>query len=210
MHKPLTLLVLLACSRASLATDVTLSVGYMYNSDFEVASASDQPPTVAPGTGEPGEDVPLEGAAGFNLAVDFVYANQPNQRIGLFISYEQTRFDANAGLSDPDMDVTHVHFTAMSYYPQGNLEPFVMAGIGAGFFSPRDSTLKDEVMLSAQVAAGANYRLGEHLLLRFDARWIPTFFNGSSTVFCSGGCTVAVRSDTYSQAQANIGLMYRF
>jgi len=41
-------------------------------------------------------------------------------------------------------------------------------------------------------------------------RWLGTFFNSSSSAFCSGGCTIAVSSETYSQVQANLGLMYRF
>lgn len=210
MKRFITLLALAAFGSPSLATDVTLATGYMFNSDFEVASFNNDPPNVSPATGEPGEDISLDDAASFSLAVDFVFERDPTKRIGFFVTYEQTEFESNAGLSNPDMDVTHVHFTAMSYYPQGNLEPFVMAGLGAGFFAPEDSTLKDETKFSAQVAAGTNYRFTDRLLLRMDVRWIPTFFDGGGSVFCSGGCTIAVSSDTYSQIQANIGLMYRF
>ena len=197
-----------ACFPAQ-ATDLTLSVGYQYNSDFEIASSNHQP-IDSPATGEPGDDISLDDSPAFNLAVDFLFNNDATKRIGVFLSYSQTRFESNAGLQDRDMDVTHLHFTAMSYYPQGNLEPFVMAGIGGSFFAPKDSTLKDETLFSAQVAAGTNYRFSDHLLLRADLRWIPSFFNSGGTVFCSGGCTIAVSSDTYTQLQANVGLMYRF
>jgi len=192
------------------ATDITLSAGYQFNSDFEVAGVNRQPPLVSPDTGEPGDDLSLDDAAAFSLSVDFVFDNQPTKRIGFFISHSQTHFDANAGLADPDLDITHVHFTAMSYYPDGKLEPFVMAGVGAGFFSPDDASLKDETMLSGQIAAGTNYRFSDRLLLRLDVRWLPTFFDGGGAVFCSGGCVIALSSDLYSQVQANIGLMYRF
>lgn len=204
------LLALAACSLPSLATDVILSAGYLFNSDFEVASFNNGAPQVSPATGEPGDDISLDDAPSFSLAVDFVFERDLTKRIGFFVSHAQTEFESNAGLSNPDMDITHVHFTAISYYPQGKLEPFVMAGIGAGFFSPEDSTLEDETLFSAQVAAGTNYRFTDQFLLRMDLRWIPTFFDGGGTVFCSGGCTIAVSSDTYSQIQANIGLMYRF
>lgn len=192
------------------ATEITLSAGYQFNADFEVASLADQPPEVAPGTGEPGDDVTLDDSAVFSLAVDFEFQNQANKRVGFFVSHESTQFGDNAGLSNPDIDVTHVHFTGTSYFPRGRLEPFVMAGIGAGFFSPDDSTLEDETKLSAQIGAGTNYRFSDNLLLRMDVRWIPTFFNGSGEALCSGGCTIAVSSETYSQLQANVGLMLRF
>lgn len=204
------LLALLTYCLPSLATDITLLTGYQFNSDFEIVSANDLPPSVEPNTGEPGDDVELEDSAAFSLAVDFVFEQQQTKRIGFYVSYEQTEFDNNSGLANRDMDVTHVHFTAMSYYPQGRMEPFVMAGLGAGFFSPKDSTLKDETKFSAQVGAGTNYRLTDELLLRLDVRWIGTFFDSSGAAFCSGGCTIAVSSDTYSQVQANLGLMYRF
>jgi hypothetical protein len=96
--------------------------------------------------------------------VDFVFEQQQTKRIGFYVSNQQTEFDSNAGLSNPDIDITHLHFTAMSYYPQDRLEPFILAGIGAGFFSPQDSTLDDETKFSAQVGAGTNYRFTDSLL----------------------------------------------
>lgn len=203
-------LALLACCLPSQAADVTLLTGYQFNTDFEIASARDLPPVVEPNTGEPGDNVDLEDGAAVSLAVDFVFQGDPTQRIGFYVSWAPTRFDSNAGLADRDMDVTHVHFTAMRYYPQGDLEPFVLAGVGAGFFAPKDSSLKDEAKFSAQVGAGANYRLTDAFLLRMDVRWLGTFFDNDGAAFCSGGCTIAVSSKVYSQVQANIGLMYRF
>lgn len=210
MFRPFIFLTLLIYCLPSLATDISLLTGYQFNSDFEIVSANRLPPVVEPTTGEPGDDVELEDGAAFSLAVDFVFERDQTKRIGFYVSHQQTEFDNNAGLTDRDMDVTHVHFTAMSYYPQGRMEPFVMAGLGAGFFSPSDSSLEDETRFSAQVGAGTNYRLTDSLLLRLDLRWLGTFFNSSSSAFCSGGCTVAVSSETYSQVQANVGLMYRF
>jgi opacity protein-like surface antigen len=193
-----------------MATDVTLLAGYQFNTDFEIRSLDSQPPTPSPANGEPGDDIELEDGAAFSLAVDFVFERQATKRIGFWISSQQAEFDSNAGLKNSDMDVTHLHFTAMSYYPKGNMEPFVLAGLGAGFFSPQDSTLGDETKFSAQIGAGTNYRISDSLLLRMDVRWLATFFDSSGSAFCSGGCTIALSSDTYSQVQANLGLMFRF
>jgi opacity protein-like surface antigen len=204
------LLALVTCGVSAQATDITLLAGYQFNTDFEIRNYNGQPPDISPTTGSPGDDVELDDGAAFSLAVDFVFKKNQNQRIGFYISHQQTEFENNAGLTDTDMDVTHVQFTAMSYYPDGKLEPFVLAGLGAGFFSPKDSSLKDETQFSAQIGAGTNYRLADNLLLRFDVRWLPTFFNGSGSAFCSGGCTITLSSDAYSQVQVNAGLMFRF
>jgi opacity protein-like surface antigen len=194
-------------SQAS-ATDLTLLFGYQYNDDFELSDSietlNDQE------FGEPGDDLGLDGGAAVSVAVDFVFNNDPNARIGLFVTRHEGEFESGAGLDDAKMDVTHIHFTAMNYYPSGNWERFVLAGIGAGVFSPADNSLNDDTLFSAQIGGGANYKFSENLLLRFEARWIPTFFNGSASGICSGGCTIALKSDVYSQFQANVGLQFRF
>jgi opacity protein-like surface antigen len=191
------------------ATDLTLLAGYQFNTDFELSDSVNDA-SDAHELGEPGDDLELDGGAVLSLAVDFVFDHHPDQRIGFYLSHHQAQFDASAGLEDEGMDITHLHFTAMNYYPRGNWEPFVLAGIGVAHFSPDDKTLSSDTRVSAQIGAGANYKMSENLLLRLEARWIPTFFNGSSSGICSGGCIIALQSDTYSQVQANIGLQYRF
>ena len=215
MHKrsvPISIILTLALllgGTAAFATDLTVLAGYQFNSDFEIGVNDEAVPNPA-SLGTPGDNLELEGGAAFSLALDFMFNNNPNQRIGLYATHHKAKFESGAGLVDPDMDVTHIHFTAMNYYPNGNWEPFVLAGIGAGYFSPEDKSLRDTTKFSAQVAGGANYKISENLLLRLEARWIPTFFNGSSAGICSGGCTIVLKSDMYSQFQANIGLQFRF
>jgi opacity protein-like surface antigen len=202
-------LALLLGSTAAFATDLTLLVGYQFNSDFEIGESDEAVPNPA-SVGAPGDDLVLDGGVAFSVAIDFMFNNNPNQRIGFYVTHHKAEFESGAGLVDPDMDVTHIHFTAMNYYPNGNWEPFVLAGIGAGYFSPEDKSLQDSTKFSAQIAGGANYKISENLLLRLEARWIPTFFNGGSAGICSGGCTIALKSDMYSQFQTNIGLQFRF
>jgi opacity protein-like surface antigen len=194
----------------ALATDITLLSGYQFNSDFEIASGGDLPPGSILTSAQSGDDVELDEDVAFSLAVDFVYRQDPTKRMGFYISQQQTEFASNAGLTNSDIDVTHLHFTSMSYYPKGKWEPFVLAGLGAGHFSPDDSTLEDETRFSIQLGAGTNYRLNENFLLRADIRWFATFFDSEGAALCSGGCTVAISSTIYSQVQANLGLSYRF
>ncbi|MEH6467814.1 MAG: hypothetical protein V7722_09305 [Porticoccus sp.] len=199
----------LIASTQAQAVDLTLLLGYQINEDFEIEENADID-SGSQNLGQPGDDLELEEGPAFGLAVDFVFNGNPDQRIGFFISHHETQFDTGAGLSDRDMGVTHLHFTAMNYYPNGNWEPFVLAGVGAGHFSPVDKSLKNSTRLSGQIGGGTNYKLSENLLIRLEARWIPTFFNGSSAGICSGGCTIALKSDMYSQFQANVGLQFRF
>ncbi len=214
MVRLIVLLVGLVCGSSSLATDVTVLAGYQFNSDVEISTSVGRRPVSSsaqtPETGSEGDSVAIDDGGVYSLGVDFVFNQNQNQRIGFYLSSRQTSFENNAGLVDRDLRVTHLHFTAMSYYPRGKLEPFVMAGVGAGFFAPGDSTLREVARFSAQIGAGTNYRLNRNLLLRLDLRWLPTFFNDDSTVFCKDGCTISLRSDSYTQVQANAGLMFRF
>ncbi len=191
------------------ATDFTILAGYQYNNDFELAdTASDAAGTTA--TGEPGDDVALDGGAALGFTIDWIYRGDPDKRVGLFLSHSEGEFDSAAGLSDPDMSITHLHFTGTSYYPAGRWERFIQAGVGASHFSPDDGTLTDDTRFSLHVAAGANYRLSERFLLRLEARWLPAVLSSNAAGFCSGGCTIAIKSEFYSQFQVNAGLMFRF
>lgn len=196
---------LLACiPQTVIAGDLTLLAGYQTNPDFKVNTVG----TVA--DEDDLEDLGLDDGPTLSVAWDFVFKNNPDQRIGLYVSHQQTDFDSADVATDTGMKITHVHFTGTSYYPNGKMEPFVSAGIGVGVFSPEDSDLSSETKFSAQIAAGSNYQLTENLLIRFDIRWLPTFFNGSSAIFCNGGCVITAESDTYSQIQANVGVMFRY
>ena len=203
-------ILLMTISSSVAATDLTIFAGYQFNTDFEISTSGQLPTGLSPETGNPGDSVTLEEGPSFGLALDFELEKNPHQRIGFYISHHQSDFQKNAGLLDSSMDITHVHFTGMNYYPRGKMEYYVLLGLGAGYYSPGDKTLDNETRLSGQIGAGGNYKISEGLLLRMDVRWIPTFFNGSGAAFCSGGCAIKLTSDVYSQVQVNLGLLFRF
>lgn len=183
-------------SVSAAAVDLSVLVGYQVSAEFEnvdtdTAVKVDETPTLA-------------------LAVDFPFQGKEDQRWGFYLSHQETAFSNEAQLADSDLTITHLQFTAMTLWPQGRLEPFILLGVGGVHFSPSDSTLDKVTRISGQIAGGVNVKLTEHLLLKFDARWIPTFFNGSNAVFCNGGCTIGVSSTVWSQGGVDAGLMFRF
>jgi opacity protein-like surface antigen len=204
--KHISAFLILACLVPTVfAEDITILVGHQFNPDFEIITVNP-----ADESEESFTDLELDNGSTISLAWDFIYRDNPNQRIGFYLSHQQTDFEISSLLADTGILVTHVHFTGTSYYPNGNWEPFLSAGIGAGIFSPDDSDLSSETKISAQVATGANYKFTEGLLMRLDVRWMGTFFDGSGAIFCSGGCIIQAESSVYSQVQANIGLMFRY
>ncbi len=204
--KRISVFLLMACLAPTvIAGEIIVLVGHQFNSDLEISTVDP-----ADESEDSFETLELDNGSTISLAWDFVYRDSPNQRIGIYLSHQETDFDAGNLLPDTGIQVTHVHFTGTSYYPSGNWEPFVSAGIGAGIYSPDDSDLSSETKVSAQVATGANYKFTESLLMRMDLRWVGTFFDGSGAIFCSGGCMIQTESSVYSQVQANIGLMLRY
>lgn len=183
-------------SMSAAAVDVTLLLGYQVSAEFEnveteTAVKIDETPTAA-------------------IAVDFPFQGRADQRWGFYLSQQNTAFSDEADLADSDLSITHLQFTAMTLWPQGRWEPFLLLGVGAAHYSPADDTLERVTRISGQIAGGANLKLTEHLLLRFGARWIPTFFNGSGSVFCNGSCTIGVSSTAWSQGAVDAGLQFRF
>ncbi len=192
------------------AVDFSVLGGYQINNDAEVAPVDSQPEAPSLTLGAPGDSVEIEDGFAGSVAVDFVFQGDATKRVGIWASHQRTDFEDNSGLVDTNLSITHVHFTGMSYYPSGNLEPFVLAGFGATIFDPDDSSLKSATGFSLQIGAGTNYRFTENLLLRADVRWIPSFFQGSSSALCSSGCAIQLSSDVYHQVQASVGIMLRF
>jgi opacity protein-like surface antigen len=177
------------------AVDVTLLVGYTVSAEFENVDTR--------------TEVQVDESAQYAVAVDFPFEGS-HQRLGFYLSQQNSVFSDDANLADSDLSITHLHFTAMTLWPRGRWEPFVLLGVGAAHYSPGDSTLKDVTRISGQIAAGTNFALTDHLLLRFGARWVPTFFNGSGAAFCDGGCTVGISSTVWSQGVVDAGIQFRF
>jgi len=202
------LLGLLFFNAAALATEVTLFGGHQWNGDFQVAVSNDGSASLSATTIN--EDVDLESGSVTGLAIDFFFRNDMEQRIGFFASQQQSRFAANAGISQTRLDIIHLHLTFMRYYPNNKWEPFVLAGVGAVKYSPDSFELSDETHFSAQLGGGVSYPFTDNLLLRLDARWLPTFFHSEGEIFCSGGCDIRIDSELFNHFQLNTGLMYRF
>lgn len=192
------------------AAEIALLAGHQANASFNISAPNQWPSENLP-EGQEGDSINLDEGGSWAVTINTDYNNNPNQKIGLYYSQHDSRFGAVAGLADPALDVSFLHFTGTNIYPQGDrLSYFVTAGLGAAFYMSEDASLKDVTQFSFQVGAGANVSLAENLSLQMDARWLPTFFNSDTSIFCSGGCTISVSSDMFSHFQLNAGVLLRF
>lgn len=178
------------------AVDLSLLVGYTVSGEFENVDTR--------------TEVQVDETPSYALAIDFPYRNRQDQRLGMYLSHQNTAFSSDAELTDSDLSITHLQFTAMTLWPHLRWEPFILLGIGAVHYSPGDNSLESLTRISAQVAGGANYRITDNFLLRAGLRWVPTFFDGNGAAFCDGGCTLGISSTVWSQVVVDTGLQFRF
>lgn len=188
------------------ALDISVLASHQFSDDFEVTY---QNAGQLPGQSGSRGALSVRDGGALSVAADVAFMGQADRRIGVFLSQQRGRFASSPDLTERDVQINHLHFVGTSAYPQGNWEPFVLAGLGVAHFAPDDPQLDAETRVSAQLGAGFNYRLSEHLYLRGDLRWIGTFFNGGGSLFCSGGCQIEVSANTYNQGHISLGVLWR-
>ena len=202
-------LFLLLATETISATEISVLAGFQLNDEFIVTDdVTTDPPPEEPG--QPGTSIGVDNGGSAALALDFNFGSDPTDRLGVYFSTHATDIDANAGLSDSGIRVSHLHFTGTKLYDMGGWSGFAVAGLGATLLEPDDSSLESSTEFSMQVGGGALVPITKHLLLRFDARWMPTFTGTGAAGICKGGCVIAVDSDLYHQFQLNAGISLRF
>ena len=104
-------------------------------------------------------------------------------------------FDRKAKFTSPidDVDITSYHLDLLYHFiPEGNFNPFIVAGYGLAHYSPEKINTRDMAVIN--FGLGAKYWLRDNIALRFDLRdnmvYDETIHNIQATlgmVFAFGG-----------------------
>lgn len=148
------------------------------------------------------------GAAG---AVALNWALDATRQAEIFIARQETdlrRVSVGAVTDTLPLAITYAHFGGTYYFDREHRAggPYVVGGLGITHFSPGLAGLSSEVRGSMNVGLGWRLPLGPAASLRMELRGYATLINSSGGFFCSGGCVVQIRGDTFTQAEALIGL----
>ena len=145
------------------------------------------------------------GAAAFSFAVDAMRQGQ------VFVSYQSTDIEASSSTPKVPLTLTYLHFGGTNYFegPIGR-GAYVAGGIGATWMSPSLGGLSSEVRPSMNLALGYEWPISGALSLKAELRGYFTLINGSGSLFCSGGCVVAIKGDGLAQVEALLGLSLGF
>lgn len=195
---------LVAAPAAAIAADDALTVygGYRGGGSFTDV-----------GTHQP---IDVKRAGSVAASVDF--AIDASRQVQLLFAHQKSKFEVGAapgtpasGLNGQSMSVTYFHLGGTNFFdgPIGR-GPYVVGGLGATLFSPGTNGFSSAWRPSMNVGFGYQWPLGERLALRVEARWYVTLVNSEGGLFCSGGCVLRIRGDTFTQGDAQIGLSLGF
>jgi hypothetical protein len=157
--------------------------------------------------------VRLRDSASFALALDLTY--DASRQYEFFASHQSTSLTVTqvggASKEKLPMKVTYLHFGGTNYFdgPAG-VGPFVAGGLGLTRLAPGLDGLETEIKPSLSLALGYAVPLGPSVGLRLEGRGYWTLINSSGGLFCSGGCTIAIKGDTFAQFELLVGISARF
>ena len=180
--------------------EFTPFVGYMAGGEFEDPTDS--------------TDRDLDADNNLGLLLNATAGGDYWRHYELLYRTQSTQLD---GATAPklDMDVQYLQIGGIVSNPDAeNVIPYFGLTIGATQLSPDESGLDDETKFSFSVGGGVRVPITDRIGVRFDARAFITLLDSDGEIFCvsSGGatCRVRVKSDTFVQYAASLGLMIGF
>ena len=157
----------------------------------------------------PFDSISLQSSATGSISLDF--GLDAMRQVQIFASYQSTELEATATTPVVPMTVSYLHLGGTNYFEGAvGRGAYVVGGLGVTRLAPGLSGLSAEFRPSLNLGLGYQWPISGALSLRAELRGYFTLINSSSSLFCSGGCVVAIKGDGLTQAEALVGLSYGF
>jgi hypothetical protein len=108
------------------------------------------------------------------------------------------------------LNVTYIQFGGTYFYEEIGRGLYLLGGVGLTNLDPRESGLDAETNFSLNIGIGYMIPLAERVALKLEGRGFATLVSSSSALFCSGGCVVQIKGDTFAQGEISAGIAVRF
>jgi hypothetical protein len=165
-----------------------------------------------------GSELRIEASGAASLSLD--WRLDASRQLQLFLSRQSSQMGTGQATPVPPgsvvptkfpLRVTYLHLGGTSFL-EGRIGQgvYLVGGLGATLFEPGVDGFENELRPSINLGIGYQLPLGESVALRFEARGYATLVNSDSGVFCSGGCVIAIKGDTVTQGDVQIGLSFRY
>jgi hypothetical protein len=132
----------------------------------------------------------------------------------LFYSFQRTSLPgAAAGRTEEvPINLSYLHLGGRVFFDTNAdlTGSYLVGGVGATIFSPRNGGLSTEVRPSINVGFGQQWVMSRNWALRAELRGYATIINSGGGFMCSGGCVVSIRGDSVTQFEGLLGLSYLF
>jgi len=194
------------------------------------ASAADAPrfeltPFVG---GRAGGGFDVETAEGSESSVDLGSGASFGLELGMYRdrqSYYQLMYstqNADIDSRDPLLDgielrIDYLQFGGTAFFPQENEHyvPYLSLTLGATFMQPDDDEYDSETKFSGSIGGGFRIPLNENFGLNLGVRGYVTLLDSDTRLFCKSDadgaeCLVQSSGSTFFQAEAQLGLAFRF
>jgi hypothetical protein len=157
----------------------------------------------------PFESINLKGSTSGSISLDL--GLDAMRQVQIFASYQSSELEATANTPVVPMTVSYLHLGGTNYFEGAvGRGAYVVGGLGVTRLAPGMSGLSAEVRPSLNLGLGYQWPISGALSLRAELRGYFTLVNSDSSLFCSGGCVVAIKGDGLTQAEALVGLSFGF
>lgn len=166
---------------------------------------------------ETDETFELDDDASFGLIFNYPYTDYTEWE--LYYSQQSTSVDAAGfAITDDrfDLDIDYLQIGGTYLFEQTSLAvPYFVATVGVTKIDPDLEGTSSDNFLSFGVGGGWKFFPASRVGLRLDGRFLGTFIDSDSDIFCQSGqaggsCRVALKGDLLYQFEMQAGLIVRF
>jgi opacity protein-like surface antigen len=162
------------------------------------------------------EDYDLDNNSSAGLIINF--PSKANTEWEIYYSKQSTELktgDLFLGTRVVDMDVEYLHLGGTYLFDRsGESQPYFVATIGATRMEPSGVDTSSETFFSFAAGGGYKYFPDKHIGLRLDGRFIGTFIDSNSNIFCQsdqgGTCVINTTGKILYQFEMQAGVVFRF
>ena len=158
-------------------------------------------------------DLPWEFTDGGSFAFSLARGIDPQRQYEFFVSHR------NGALKPPGFSAvsSNIGLSVTYYHIGGNFFPdrlgqgaYLAGGLGLTHLNPHEQGLNSETRFSLSLGVGYMISAGKNLGFKLEARGYLTLVDSTSAIFCSGGCIIQVKADSFTQVDVLAGISARF
>jgi hypothetical protein len=166
-------------------------------------------------SGFPAGDLELPGSFTWGGILGFKTSHASAFELTYLHQSTEINFDRATGGTTKvdDFSVHYIQAGGTWEFGQGQIHPFISAGLGMGIFDPSNENLDADTRFSWNVGTGAKYMMKSGRVgIRADLRlWVTPFPSGEYATWCDFyGCFVAEGTEWVTQGTASGGLIFAF